>query len=543
MEEIIYNYLRRLKVPVSKSYLSNRIVSHPDYPSLLSVADTLERFGINYKAVRIDKKKIRQIDQPYLLWPDESSGKPVLIQNKEQINNYEAWETLQNGSVEQTNLLKIDDKENISDPENERQLNEENFYFLISSTLLIATSALLLVSFFQVWWWINSLLILSSLAGLVTGYFLIVKEVGVQHQSLIDFCGNTKRINCDKVLESKGATLFGLATLSDAAVTYFLSQLIVIGLLIPFSSEVNYYSSLGVLALLTAPAIGYSLYYQGFIIKVWCKLCLLVNGVLVIQLSLFIYLFNLEFISINSVNLYTHLQVCLIFICVGTSLVLVKKIITKANKSDARVKEYYRLKHSPSVFKSLLFQNEKIKKFTFSKEFVIGNKEAPINIVIASNLYCLPCKEQHEIGTNLISTYPNKVKITIRFVCDNVYMERDTETIMLLLSYWIDKIYGKENETELSEKLLSDWFSHMDIDKFRKQRSISRSDYNTTNHSINHLLDQHLKWTYLQNISKTPTIFLNGLKLPLGYNLEDVFTLMPTLVFDLDEKKDTKIIF
>jgi len=49
MEQVVFQYLRQLKIPVSQGYLQKLIASHPAYPSLLSVADTLEGLGIDHK--------------------------------------------------------------------------------------------------------------------------------------------------------------------------------------------------------------------------------------------------------------------------------------------------------------------------------------------------------------------------------------------------------------------------------------------------------------------------------------------------------------
>jgi hypothetical protein len=53
MEQVVVKYLEYLDVPISKDYFKKCMLSHPDYPSLLSLADTLERLGIDHQVGKL----------------------------------------------------------------------------------------------------------------------------------------------------------------------------------------------------------------------------------------------------------------------------------------------------------------------------------------------------------------------------------------------------------------------------------------------------------------------------------------------------------
>jgi hypothetical protein len=51
---------------VSKNYLKEEITTHPDYPTLISVADLLDSGGMKYKALRADASYIHEFNYPLL---------------------------------------------------------------------------------------------------------------------------------------------------------------------------------------------------------------------------------------------------------------------------------------------------------------------------------------------------------------------------------------------------------------------------------------------------------------------------------------------
>src|SRR5690625_2231728 len=67
MEQAILNYVNVLNFSVSKTWLKKMIASHSDYPSLLSVSDTLERLRLQHQILRIAPEDLEHFSTPYLL--------------------------------------------------------------------------------------------------------------------------------------------------------------------------------------------------------------------------------------------------------------------------------------------------------------------------------------------------------------------------------------------------------------------------------------------------------------------------------------------
>lgn len=79
MYKTVFEFLKHLKIPVSKEYCEQLISGHTDYPSLLSIADTFERLGIPHSVRRISEKDLPDLNFPYMLHLIKEEGDLILI--------------------------------------------------------------------------------------------------------------------------------------------------------------------------------------------------------------------------------------------------------------------------------------------------------------------------------------------------------------------------------------------------------------------------------------------------------------------------------
>jgi len=92
MEQIVIDYLTELNIPISGKYCEKLIASHPDYPSMLNIVDTLDRLGIQYKATRIAKERLGNVERPFLLWPSKQSRQPEIVRDKRDLSPVDSVE-------------------------------------------------------------------------------------------------------------------------------------------------------------------------------------------------------------------------------------------------------------------------------------------------------------------------------------------------------------------------------------------------------------------------------------------------------------------
>lgn len=59
--------LKLLKVKHTNGYIKDSVLSHPDHPSLLSIADTLDKYNIENVAVKITEEKFDALPTPCIV--------------------------------------------------------------------------------------------------------------------------------------------------------------------------------------------------------------------------------------------------------------------------------------------------------------------------------------------------------------------------------------------------------------------------------------------------------------------------------------------
>lgn len=142
MENTLYEYLNSLKIPVPKKYVEKLIQSHPDYPSLLSISDVLERFGIKAQIGALEKENLSDVDFPYLLHTEKKGGKFLLVNDAKSLKTHRAdldhWKGI---------ILKAEPITNIADEESKRQYTQERYLKIVRGSLVFSLAILLLRPF------------------------------------------------------------------------------------------------------------------------------------------------------------------------------------------------------------------------------------------------------------------------------------------------------------------------------------------------------------------------------------------------------------
>ena len=539
MEEVVVTYLKTLKIPVSPSGCRKLIRSHPEYPSLLSISDTLQRLGIPHQTARLSIQKVKEVAFPYLLQPDKG-GALRLARGESDLNRAAS-------SVDEISewvILQAETTDNIIDQRARKAYKQFQLTTGYQVVFLISVVGLLAVGWGQVFSWYYSLLLVTALAGAIIGYILFSKEVGVNYEAVEAFCGKSPKSNCDRILKSEDAQLPGGLTLSDVVAGYFTFQLMMLGLLVPFAEvSASWLLALSALSILALPAVLFSLYVQAVKIKVWCRLCLLVDGILVAQAALFAAMYSGGVLLWNSISIPVVVASGLLLFAAGSSLYLLKQYMEQAAASEQAELTAKRVKYRPEVFLQLLHQSKKVDDTLLRDELIIGNRQAPVTVLMVASLGCGPCREGFERGVELVKAYPDLVKLAVRFKPDTptngngVKDHSDPETPWsATMQYWLLYIAGKDKESQLTESLISDWYSMMNLDEFLKRYEVNN---NSSRNNIKELERVYALW-FEENgeISKTPTFFINGYELPKNYRFEEVMILFPSLIVESKQFED-----
>jgi protein-disulfide isomerase len=146
----------------------------------------------------------------------------------------------------------------------------------------------------------------------------------------------------------------------------------------------------------------------------------------------------------------------------------------------------------------------------------IGNSSATNHIIKVCNPYCGPCAKAHEVLEELL--HQKNVKVTILFNATN-----NENDIKALPTRHLLAIAALGDNTK-TRQALDHWYLSE-----RKDYELFANRY-PMNGELNEQIEKIKKmqeWCSRAAITHTPTIFLNGHRLPENYTLEEIKDILP----------------
>lgn len=504
LSSIVYEWLSHYDIRASRSYIHSRLASHHAYPSFLSVTDLLDEWGIENAALIIDKEKLKDLPTPFLIDTSNKDSSYLLVKDfrkdfpvsAEFINSWD-WRVL----VMEKPVL-------FHDAENERWLGVERSSkrsrLLSVITILAILSAGLLFQFS----WVMAILLLLSITGFSISLLTVLEELGIENTITNQICDTGKNFNCSAVLKSKYANLFGKLSLADLSLTWFLSWTIAlsIGLFLDMTGPVT--KLLSLISIIGIPFSLGSLYYQRWVIRSWCPLCLITIALIWLQAGITIPIgWNQPF----SPQFINHLLFALLifFVVLISWTGFIKPVYLKTQELLDINLRLTRFKNNPAVFEWALKRKVAINATPWLDDLQIGNQFSPVQIMVACNPYCAPCAVVHKILHDIV--IHRDIGLTIRFSLTNT----DTnDSIVQSASYIIQAL--KEKSITYKRNALEKWYSHMNLEMFTKQYPLDAGP------ETSNILSRYVKWSEETKIRYTPTIFINGRQLPGMYKPSDL---------------------
>lgn len=360
---------------------------------------------------------------------------------------------------------------------------------------------------------------LFSFLGLIFSFLLLGTELGIQSQIVKQVCGVVSDGGCDKVLKSVYANGYAGITPADASVVYFASQFIIY--LISCSVQrIN--PALLILSVFGVLISIWSVYTQAIKLKQFCALCLSIVAILCIQFLLVgLILIILGYTNnVSSFFILDYVSFFSAFILLLLILLPIKKLIKTNNNNNLKLAELKKWKLDGDLFMSLLKQEQEVDTTIWENDLIIGDPEAPILITVACNPYCSPCSKMHANINSLLNKHPKKVKIQLRFLCNNINeIDPRTKVVKAILQHAkID--FNRDN----IHRILDSWFDLLDYDIWVKKYPSNE------NVEVNNELEMHFNWIQKSEILYTPTIFINGRKMPGRFKIDDFEILIPQYV-------------
>jgi uncharacterized membrane protein/protein-disulfide isomerase len=517
---------KKNNIKIDKDETKLQLLSHPYYPSINSITDLFNHFNIDNLALKVDNNldAYSQIPESFLAQINEGKGSQLVVvsKNDDGVELIYDEKISKNESIDKflelwTGIILIIEKSNIKlRAQSGVIIRIKKVLFVLSFVMLGLVFLSAKPSIFQI---VHFTL---SCIGVYISYLIIQHELGF-HSKIIDkFCsGQNKKTNCDAVLSSKGAKIFGLFKLSDVGLVYFVS--LVVGWLMMALNGFQANSIFYLLSTFAVPFTFFSIYYQWNVVKSWCPLCITVVSILWLQFgSLFLInsFWEQLFITYKSNILFT-----VGFMAVTALWSIMQPLLKKEQELEKLEIEHIKFKRNFNLFKAALNLSSPINvTIPDTNELVFGNKNANFNIVVVTNPMCGYCKESHKVIEKILSNKELDLKVIIRF---NVRPENvDSPGTKIALK--ILELYHNSNEEQCLQAL-SDIYGELDSESWIKKWGL------TSNNDLLEILINEKEWCNLNKINFTPAILINGKQYPKEYGRMDLFYFLEELI---EEQKD-----
>jgi uncharacterized membrane protein len=480
--------------------------SHPDYPSNRAFSDTLNLLGIKNKIYILEKEFWDEIPEEYIGMVDNSFSLVKKAKNKYKVYS----ETVTSLSKSQlydksTNLIILFET-------NENKINNINKINPSSSLQFYVVFIFIILYSIVKFEWYETLFNILSLTGIFISQELFKQKFGTESSIVTNICGgiNTKSVqtSCNKIFYSDKTNILGLK-ISDISLIYFLT-IMFSGLLFP-----SFSSALKVASLSSVIVILYSLSTQIFVEKLICKVCMIINTILILQLLISVFYF--KWFSNAEASLIVFF---IIFLFIFLSIAYINSILIQSEEYKKLSIKSMRFKRNYNIFKHELLNAQQI-NFKSTDIFFIGKKIANIHISLISNPYCRYCKNAHKVITDLIAQYPNHISAQIRF---NYIDESPASPYNQLISHF-KWTFDNKSEHEFLE-IVEKWFNVKDLIQINK---ISGATMPIDLTDLTEVGNENM----IAELNLTPTLIINGYQFPNIYEVEDLKYFIDKLVEDV----------
>lgn len=523
----LFQYLEKEEISINKPEFEFQIESHPDYPSLTSIVDTLSFLNINNGALSVKKSEIDLLPDHFiaLLYLDGRSLQFYAIERKNNIylcSNGKFKIALYKTELEASwqNIILLAEKPYTQEPSlsPKGRLNQIvaasgiGLFLVILFRLKIELWTALFFAF-------PSLGILFSVAALKDLF-------GTKNQLIDNFCNVASSSSCNEIINSKKWKFFEIASFSDLSMIFFSFQFAGLFISILIKDPMAYFASQKVMLIFALPVMAVSVYYQKFVEKKWCPICLSIISIMLIELGYVNFLLSYNFFFLVISNLFFALV--LVLVILGwlelKNLLLEKKTLKEFRFQANRFIRNY------SIFKTNLLASETIQNEPIQEDdtIMLGNCDAPVKIIMVTNPYCGYCEKAHWVMEDLLKKYGEKISFTIHF---NYFDYENINPESKNLHQKLVSIYLNQGAEEFI-RAMSEWFTHKDVSRLQPMKN------QTVNpDAIDKILQSQLQWNRKNHITYTPAVIINGYFLPKQYQKDDI----QYFINDLYEDEDFNI--
>jgi uncharacterized membrane protein len=506
MDELLLSFLLKNNYSgFSRQDIILQLHTHPNYPSFASITDTLDYFGVDNIAANVPEDALSILPKYFLTMINNENGVELVLAtnlgNKFILKNRKGKKVRLN----KIEFLKVWSKTIIAIEKTKE--SKKSLFKLFGYYTIFISIVLVLLSKMETN--INhfiSFLLLSI--GLYLSFLLVREKIGYHSIAVSNVCKAFKKNSCNLVINSQGGNIYKNFSLADASFLFFIIMLISNFL---YANNVLF----NILILSTIPVVIYSIYYQAFVIKKWCVLCLAISMVLLI-LSGFTFYFG----NYGAFLLSHFIELATIFIVLGSLFFVIKELIVKNKKYIESLTKANRFKRDPVILNALLKDAETSSHlYEIDNEIKIGNQNGDFQIIALTNPLCGFCKIAFESYLKLIRNN-DSLTIVIRFIS----RPKDLKDRSTLISARLIELY-KINGPEYFSKAYTDWLDNKDINSWIDKYKSPKYELETIK-----TLNEQYAWSNESGITYTPATIIGNQIFSQKFDYDDLPTLIDYII-------------
>jgi uncharacterized membrane protein len=512
------NIVSLLCARVTSSTLDS-VKTHPKYPSMLSLSESLNEWNIETMGVKISKEQLSETPLPSIAYLEPEGIFVALTEHNDDNVKYldssrgEITESIEEFTKKWRGIMLLVQANEESGERNYKQKRGlesfkkiKNILLVPSNILLWVTSVVLFLKSPSFLPWVALLLLKVVGLGICIG--LIHKQYGKSNALVSKICKGGENFDCTGILNSPFSKVLGVS-MSELGMLYFAGG--ALSLLLMSIAKAPAFDFLLIFNVITLPYTAFSVYYQWRIVKAWCPFCLVV-----------MILFWLEFFILFQVTGFDLVMDEILIVFMGFAIPLIiwflfRDVFIKAQHVEGLERSLLKFKYSSNIFNALLERQPLVEIEEFSQEIMLGNESASTSITIVSNPLCGPCSSAHQELGDLLKHYPDQLKVKIRF---SVNPAKNGSVDNTVAKEIIRKaISGNKDGVR---EALHYWFDGQKKDVKKWLERIGSSENASEEEKVDEVFKKHYEWCSATEIHVTPTFFINNKKLPEEYNVTDL---------------------
>lgn len=467
-------------------------LSHPNYPSIYAVTDTLDALGVENIAAKVPKEQLIELPDSFLaMYNDEltlvsKNTSSIYVENDKQKKEKLSFNTF----LEKWSgvVIAIEKNETIQ-PKNEIVNNNKYLFFVV---------ALLCISLLQLQK--LSTLYFINFEIYIVGFFLsvlILDEKYSQSPGITSkICNLNKNTSCESVIKSENAQLNKWVDFSDLPILFY--SVATLTLLL----NVNLINTFNSISLLSLPIIIYSIWMQKVKLKKWCLLCLAISLLFITQ-ALF---FNSEFTFIQ--NFSAFIIASIIIIPLWFQL---KSLIIEHRKNQDSNRELIKFKRNYDVFNFLLKPIQSENHLKHLNPIKLGNSKATSTLTLILSPSCGHCHTAYSDALNLIKLQSSKINLRVLF---NLNVENKDNPYLAVAE---NLLQINKSTPQKIEEALSDWH----IMKMPLEQWTAKWKQEEIQENIQTQLVNQYNWCLENEFNYTPVKIINNQLFPTQYSIEE----------------------